>query len=86
MIYQKLHLSAPLDAAGAAAVNAALRAITGMRDVGTAAGRTDVSIAFDDGHTSAQEIATVLARAGFALRDQPKASAGCCGGCGGGGH
>jgi copper chaperone CopZ len=83
MIYHNVKLAAPLDAAGAAAVKVSLRAIAGIREVGASAGESEVAIGFDGGHTSLQEIATALARAGFQLREAPKANAGCCGGCGG---
>jgi copper chaperone CopZ len=84
MIYQNLQFSAPLDAAGAAAVKDALRSVAGIREVGAAEGERDVAIAFNGALTSIQEITNVLVRAGFPLQQAPKASAGCCGGCGGG--
>ncbi|GAB3442066.1 heavy-metal-associated domain-containing protein [Massilia solisilvae] len=85
MIHQNLQLATALDAAGAAAVNQALGAIAGVSQVGASGGTNRVAVAFDDNTTSAQEIAAVLARAGYPLREAPK-TGGCCGGCGGGGH
>lgn len=83
MIYQNLQLAAALDADGAARVTAALRAIAGVSEVGASEGAARVSVAFEDGQTSPQEIATVLTRSGFPLRDKPTPAGGCCGGCGG---
>jgi hypothetical protein len=84
MKYQNLLLTAPLDAAGASALKETLRALAGVREIAASEGAYDVAIAFNGALTSSQEIAHVLSRAGFPLRDVPKAGAGCCGGCGGG--
>jgi copper chaperone CopZ len=83
MIHQNLQLASPIDASGAAKVTQALRAIAGVSEVGTTEGASRLAIAYDDDLTSQQEIANVLSRAGYPLRVAPKASGGCCGGCGG---
>jgi copper chaperone CopZ len=85
MIHQSFQLAAALDAAGVAKVTQALRAIAGVADMVASDGANRVGIVYDDDSTSPQEIAAVLARSGYPLRDAPKTS-GCCGGCGGGGH
>lgn len=85
MIHQSFQLGAALDAAGVAKVTQALRAIAGVADTVASDGANRVGIVYDGESTSPGEIAAVLARAGYPLRDAPKAS-GCCGGCGGGGH
>lgn len=85
MIHQSLELAAPLDAGAAASVTAALRALDGIGSVSAAEGTNRVAVTFDGERTSLQELATVLARAGHALRAPQKAhgNGSCCGGCGG---
>jgi copper chaperone CopZ len=85
MIHQSFQLAAALDAAGAAKVTQALRAIAGVADTVASDGASRVGVMYDGESTSSDEIATVLARAGYPLRDTRKDSV-CCGGCGGGGH
>jgi copper chaperone CopZ len=85
MMYQNLQLATAPDAAGAAMIIQALRAVAGVDDVGATPGDGRIAVAFDDNRTSVLELATVLARAGYALREPQKAhgNGGCCGGCGG---
>lgn len=86
MIHQNLQLAGALDAAGAAKVTKALRAIDGVADAVTSDGASRIGIVYDSDSTSPQEIAAVLERAGYPLRDKPKSGGGCCGSCGGSGH
>jgi len=84
MMHQRLELAAVLDATGAAAVHRTLQAVAGVSAVDVAEGASKIAVAFDGDRTSTQELATVLARAGYALREQKSHGNGsCCGGCGG---
>ena len=85
MMHQRLELAAVLDAAGAAKVHSTLQAVPGVSAVDVAEGVSKVAVAFDGDKTSAQELATVLARAGHPLREAQKShgNGSCCGGCGG---
>lgn len=84
MIHHQLQLAGALDAAGVAKVTKALRAIDGVANATTSDGASGVGIVYDSDSTSPQEIAAVLERAGFPLKDKPRS--GCCGACGGAGH
>ena len=84
MIHHSLQLSNALDAAGAAQVTEALKAIAGVGSVDAAVGSSRIAITFDEDRTSTQELSTVVARAGQQVRvAKPHGAGSCCGGCGG---
>ena len=84
MMHQHLQLTAAMDAAGAVRVSGALGAIAGVGQVQAIEGASQVAVVFDNDRTSVQELAAVLARAGYALRPARAHGGGsCCGGCGG---
>lgn len=84
MIHHSLQLANTLDAAGAAQVTEALKAIAGVGSVDAAVGASRIAITFDEDRTSTQELATVVTRAGQQVRTaKPHGAGSCCGGCGG---
>lgn len=84
MMNHSLQLAAVLDVAGVAKVTQALQAIAGVGTVEAQAGADRVGVTYDGDQTSTLEMATVLARAGHAVRaPKPHGSGSCCGGCGG---
>ena len=81
---ETLQLSGKLDHASAVNVARFLRDIKGVSKVAITTANASVSVDFDDGITSAQELRAKLQRAGIRVNSPAHAEAGmCCGSCGG---
>lgn len=79
-MHQSFQLASALDLAGAGRVLDLLRTVPGVQGVHAPAGGSRVEIAFDEGRTSAQQLASLLQEHGY---PQAQRSQTCCGGCGG---
>ena len=73
-----LALSATLDRPASEKMFATLRRVPGMRAIEAHAGSSRVHVQYDDDLTSAHEIRTTVARAGFRLLDQVPELQRCC--------
>lgn len=65
----------------------AIKSIDGVSNVSVSFPQSQAIVQFDEDQTAPQEMAAVLAKAGYGVKkisfDEPQACGGCCGKCGG---
>lgn len=83
MTHHSMRLAAVLDAAGAAKVTEALRAIAGVGSISAEPGSDRIAVIYDTGRTSVMEMAAAVTRAGHSVKAPQHGGGSCCGGCGG---
>jgi copper chaperone CopZ len=85
MMHQNFQLAAVIDAGSASRLEHALTAVPGVDQVTVAHSDGQISVTYDEGRTSSQELLERLKLAGYPAQEPQRrhAAGSCCGGCGG---
>jgi copper chaperone CopZ len=85
MMHQNFQLAAVIDAGAAKCLEYALTAVPGVAQVKVEHADGQISLTYDEGKTSLQELLERLKLAGYPAQEPQRrhAAGSCCGGCGG---